>query len=220
MSINLRRFLPVFILVAAALLLRFLTQTGSLTNWWVNVSPVMALCFVGGALLPRSNRWVIFIGLIAVDFLAAGSGLFRYFAVLLVTYSAYVLAIVWGGSLRGRATGFGLLARVLAVSLGFYLVTNTASWALSAGYAKTFGGWMQALTVGLPGFPPTWVFLRNSLVSDLGFGVLLIVAHNLGQERSASARALGDRGLGFVPWLRSQDRLHSNDSSLSSGSRV
>ena len=39
-------------------------------------------------------------------------------------------------------------------------------------------GWVQALTTGLPGFPPTWVFLRNSLVSDLGFALVLLLAHN------------------------------------------
>jgi hypothetical protein len=30
----------------------------------------------------------------------------------------------------------------------------------------------------LPGFPPTWTFLRNSLLSDAGFSLLLVLAHN------------------------------------------
>jgi hypothetical protein len=37
-------------------------------------------------------------------------------------------------------------------------------------------GWVQALTSGLPGFPPTWTFLRNSLLSDAGFSLLLVLA--------------------------------------------
>ena len=31
-------------------------------------------------------------------------------------------------------------------------------------YAKTIAGWVQALTVGLPGFPPTWLFGLKSLL--------------------------------------------------------
>ena len=31
-------------------------------------------------------------------------------------------------------------------------------------YAKTIAGWIQALTIGLPGFPPTWVFGLKSLL--------------------------------------------------------
>ena len=36
-------------------------------------------------------------------------------------------------------------------------------------YLPNAAGWWQAMTVGLPGFPPTLVFFRNSLVSDLLF---------------------------------------------------
>jgi hypothetical protein len=30
---------------------------------------------------------------------------------------------------------------------------------------KTLNGWWQALTTGLPGYPPTWMFLKNTLLS-------------------------------------------------------
>ena len=49
------------------------------------------------------------------------------------------------------------------------VVTNTASWLTTPGYAKTLLGWWQALSVGLPGYPPTWLFFRNAMVSDAGF---------------------------------------------------
>jgi hypothetical protein len=32
-------------------------------------------------------------------------------------------------------------------------------------YAKTLAGWLQALTSGIPGYPPTWTFFRNTLLS-------------------------------------------------------
>ena len=51
----------------------------------------------------------------------------------------------------------------------FYLVTNTGSFLFSVGYEKSLAGWIQCLTVGLPGFPPTWTFLVKSLVANLVF---------------------------------------------------
>jgi hypothetical protein len=70
--------------------------------------------------------------------------------------------------------------------LAFYFVTNSVSWLVEPAYAKTAGGWLQALTTGLPGYAPTWTFLRNSLLSDLGFSALLMLLFNA----EAHARAL------------------------------
>jgi hypothetical protein len=42
------------------------------------------------------------------------------------------------------------------------------------GYPASFLGWWQANTVGLPGYAPSWIFLRNSLPGDLGFTLGLI----------------------------------------------
>ena len=51
----------------------------------------------------------------------------------------------------------------------FYVITNAFSWLSDPGYAKNFAGLVQALTVGLPQYSatPSWMFFRNSLVSDL-----------------------------------------------------
>ncbi|MEO6786006.1 MAG: DUF6580 family putative transport protein, partial [Chthoniobacteraceae bacterium] len=43
------------------------------------------------------------------------------------------------------------------------------------GYAKTAAGWLQSLTVGLPGYPPTWIFYRNTLAGDMLFAVLFLM---------------------------------------------
>jgi hypothetical protein len=56
----------------------------------------------------------------------------------------------------------------------FYIVTNTSSWLTWPGYSRTFSGWVQALTTGLPGYPPTWMFFRSTLVSDLLFSALFV----------------------------------------------
>jgi hypothetical protein len=40
----------------------------------------------------------------------------------------------------------------------------------------------MSLTTGLPGFPPSWIFYRNALVSDLIFGALLVAAWSLARR--------------------------------------
>jgi hypothetical protein len=58
-----------------------------------------------------------------------------------------------------------LLSGGLLGALLFYFITNTASWLSDPGYPKTLAGWIQALTTGLPGYPPTVAFFRNTLLS-------------------------------------------------------
>ena len=55
------------------------------------------------------------------------------------------------------------------------MLTNTSSWLTGPGYAHTFAGWLQALTTGLPGYPPTWMFFRSTLLSDLLFTTLFVL---------------------------------------------
>jgi hypothetical protein len=68
-----------------------------------------------------------------------------------------------------------LFASTLVGSGLFYLMTNTGSWISTADYAKTLPGWWQALTTGVPGFPPTLLFFRNTLLSDLFFTALFVI---------------------------------------------
>ena len=77
-------------------------------------------------------------------------------------------------ALRNRARVALLPASILG-SLIFYVVTNTGSWIIEPAYAKTLAGWAQALTTGLPGYPPTWTFFRSTLISDLLFTALFIL---------------------------------------------
>jgi hypothetical protein len=54
-------------------------------------------------------------------------------------------------------------------------------------YPKTFAGWLQALPVGHPGFPPPYLFLRNSLLSDLLFTFLFLLTPALLRPHRASS---------------------------------
>jgi hypothetical protein len=68
-----------------------------------------------------------------------------------------------------------LFGSTLTGSCLFYLITNTTAWISMADYAKTLPGWWQALTIGEPGFPPTLLFFRNTVVSDLSFTALFVI---------------------------------------------
>ena len=101
---------------------------------------------------------------------------------LLWTLPCYLLAVTIGWSLRKHRERFWLvMGGTCLASVVFYLVTNTGSWLGLAGYQQNFAGWIQSLTTGLPGYPPTWIFFRNSLLGDL-----LFAAFFLGVERSLS----------------------------------
>jgi len=86
-------------------------------------------------------------------------------ATIIVNWMILALFVVLAKWLaRRRSYGRVFLGTLLGALL-FYLVSNTVSWLTDPGYAKTIAGWVQALTVGLPGFAPTWWFGLKSLFS-------------------------------------------------------
>ena len=180
-------------LVVLAVLFRLLKGSEAGMDWLPNVSPWMALALAGTALFPRAvPGWLVLAGMVGVDLLVQGDVILAHAGSMAVVYGCLAAAAIWGGRLREQASGGLLLGATAVCSIAFYLVTNTAAWMASPAYAGTLSGWVQALTTGLPGYPPTWLFLRNSLASDLGFAVLLLIAHN------AEARV---RHLNPLRWL-------------------
>lgn len=140
-----------------------------------NFSPLMALAFCGGVYF--RNRWqqlVPFAALGLTDlyidrFYAAEFGYEWTVSGAVLRLLCFAAALGLGLLVAQRRSWLNLFSGALGGALFFYLVTNTASWLGDVGYARTAAGWWQAMTVGLPGFPPTLYFFRNSLVSDLLF---------------------------------------------------
>lgn len=144
-----------------------------------NFAPWMALAFTGAVVFPRALAWWVWpLALLAVDVAVQGSETLAHLKDTWLVYACFAAAAAWGTSLRQRIGLAGTLARVIGCSLAFYLITNTQAWLAIPEYEKTIAGWLQALTTGVPGFPPTLLFLRNSLVSDLGFSLALLLAYN------------------------------------------
>jgi hypothetical protein len=111
---------------------------------------------------------------------------------LLWTLPGYLIAVGLGWMIRERRGGIStILGGTLVASVLFYLITNTGSWLGLAAYPQNFTGWIQSLTSGLPGYPPTWVFFRNSLVSDLLFAAFFVAVERvLVPMRTESVRSI------------------------------
>ncbi|MBM3878669.1 MAG: hypothetical protein FJ387_02970 [Verrucomicrobia bacterium] len=132
-----------------------------------NFSAVYALLFCAGVYFAGRLAWWLPLGtLLVTDLLLNwhyGAQLLRI--EMLGNYLAY-LGLIGLGRCFNRKSGFlALLGGGVLGAVLFYLVTNTMSWLHDPAYAKTLAGWIQALTVGTPGFPHTWQFFRNTLLS-------------------------------------------------------
>jgi hypothetical protein len=137
-----------------------------------NFSAAYALAFCAGVYFPRPLAWWLPLGTLLVTDVALN--LFYYHtsavnAYMAVNYLLYA-ALIWLGTRFSpkaswlRLLGGGLLG-VMVWAILFYFITNTASWLQNPEYPKTLAGWIQALTTGIAGYPPTWTFFRNTLTS-------------------------------------------------------
>ncbi len=124
-----------------------------------------ALVFCAGA-YPRRLHIGAVIGVIA----ASDLWLNAYYASPFTNeqffnYLAYAALYFLGRQFRKRTSIWRMIGGGLVGALIFYVVTNTGSWLSEPRYAKTLLGWWQALTVGLPEWPQSWTFFRNTLLS-------------------------------------------------------
>lgn len=142
-----------------------------------NFAPVAAIALCGAVYLPRRLAVVLPLAMLFASDLILNVFFYHWPMLswdILPRYAALALISVLGLALRDRARTGTLLAASAVGSIAFYLITNTGSWLAEPRYAKTFAGWLQALTKGLPGYAPTWTFYRHTLISDLLFTALFI----------------------------------------------
>jgi len=167
------------LLIAAAAIFRYLKLSQLVhVPALENFAPWMALAFTGTLVISQRVPFFVLPLLLAlIDLAAKGPKEVMHWEALGV-YGAFALAAWIASRSRGKLGLLGSLAAVITCSIGFYVFTNTMSWFVDPGYAKTLAGWMQAMTTGLPGLPPTIWFLRNSLLTDLAFSCLLLAAYN------------------------------------------
>jgi hypothetical protein len=140
-----------------------------------NFSAVYALMFCAGVFFPRKLAWWLpFVTVATTDILL---NLFYYKVPVSMWFGPEMLGIygvyavlVWLGRKFGPKSSFmTLLGGGILGALLFYIITNTISWFFNPfhnpEYTKTLTGWFIALTKGTNGWPQTWEFFRNTLMS-------------------------------------------------------
>lgn len=159
-----------------------------------NFAPLMAAALCGAVFIPGWLGLVVPVGALLVSdaLLNVHYGMPVVSTQLLWTLPGYLIAVGLGWMIRERRGGLlAILGGTLVASVLFYLITNTGSWLGLAAYPQNFTGWIQSLTIGLPGYPPTWVFFRNSLVSDLLFAAFFVAVERvLVPVRTESVRSI------------------------------
>ena len=147
-----------------------------------NFSAAYALAFCGGVYFTGAMAlWLPLGTLFATDVLL---NVFYYHApvfsgYMLVKTLSFAALVGLGRLFSPRTNWWKLLGGGLLGAMLFYFITNTASWLYNPEYAKTLAGWIQALTTGLPNYPSTWEFFRNTLLSGGLFTGLFVGAMKL-----------------------------------------
>jgi hypothetical protein len=183
--------IPALILILSAVAYRlaaaFLIQSGQ-ALWLSNFAPMAAIALCGAVYLPTKFKFTVSLGALFISDLVLN---YIYAAPLLQAqmvghYIGLALVAVLGLALQNRPSLKTLLLASLAGSTIFYLITNAFSWLSDPRYAKNFAGLIQALTVGLPQYSatPTWMFFRNTILSDLFFTLTFVVCMKVGRKTS------------------------------------
>lgn len=171
----------------------------------LNFSMAYAFAFCAGVYFPRKNSW----WLPLVILLATDISLNVYYSMcgiavwdsanlanLAFNYAAYAVLIFLGRQFKPQSSFASLLGGGIFGAILFYLITNTASWFFNpfqnTEYTKTLSGLLLALTKGISGYPSTWEFFRNTLLSGGVFTALFVAAAKL----TAPAESPADKKAG------------------------
>jgi hypothetical protein len=189
--------IPAILLVVAAVAYRVMTglMIYSGASWLSNFAPLAAIALCSAAYFPTRLKFslplvTLFISDVILNYHYQASLLDPQ---IVCRYLALTLVGCLGLLLQNRASLKTLLPASIIGSTVFYLITNIFSWLSDPGYVKNFAGLFQALTVGLPQYSttPSWMFFRNSLLSDLFFTATFVICMSLDRTAERSrAKAL------------------------------
>jgi hypothetical protein len=144
-----------------------------------NFSAAYALMFCAGVYFPGRLAWWLPLSVMLVTDLGINLhyqqhlGLSVFGVTTLVclgaNYVAYAALIWLGQRFSSRDRLLPLLGGGLVGAILFYVLTNTAAWLFNPfhnpEYTRSLPGWFIALTKGTAGYPQTWEFFRNTMLS-------------------------------------------------------
>ena len=187
------------LLVLLAIVYRIVIGVAGMTqmDWLHNFSPMAAIALCGAIYFPRKIAILAPLAAFFVSDLVLNAYYLKTPHVdslvstrMIPEYLALGLTAALGWKLRARPKATLILGASVLGSIAFYVITNTGDWLTEPLYAKTPAGWVQALTTGLPGYPPTITFFRNTAASDLLF-TAIFVACMAWQPRASAPEPVG-----------------------------
>jgi len=174
-----KKFLPLIIIAAIFMVYRFLSYSG--VDFPINSAPIAALFLC--AVFYAGSRGLAVAGIVwcvsypVLSFLQGygiGADLLASLVGLAIIISA---AFFFKKSSFSRKPWVAILGGSLASAALFYFITNCFSWIALPLYEKNLTGFYQAQWAGHPDLAmPTWMFLRNSLIGNGVFALLVLLA--------------------------------------------
>jgi Family of unknown function (DUF6580) len=143
-----------------------------------NLTPIGAMALFSGAMF--RNRWMAFA--LPLASLFAGDLFVGLHKLLFVVYASFAVSVAigrWLGENRGGARIGG------AVFLGaaqFFVVTNSAVWAIGGFYPKTIAGLVNCFVAGVP-------FFWNTLAGDALYAGILFGGFALAEKKLPALRS-------------------------------
>ncbi len=145
-----------YVFVLLAIVMRFASVP-------LSFAPVGPALLFFGARGSRKQAWIPVLLLALTDFaLTRFVYHYPYRADQAITIVWYAVALLMGTLLRDNARPLRIGAVALAASLGFFLVSNFATWAVWTMYPHSPSGLIACYVAALP-------FFRNQLISDMVF---------------------------------------------------
>ncbi len=184
----------IFLAILAVIAFRLAGPLSGADAWAsiANFSPLAAIVVASALYLPRRAAFAVPFGALFVSHVVVNVLLHRSLLDLwsMTALATFALIFVGAWFFRGTTSLKTVFALAAAETVFFYLVTNTASFFFDPGYAKSAAGWLQCMTVGLPVYEPTWLFLVKSLAGNLLFTGLFVLACHPFVKRSSAPAAL------------------------------
>lgn len=123
-----------------------------------NFAPIAAMALFGGVYL--NNKYALIIPLVALFISDIFIGFYSPI-IMISVYGSFLFIGLMGLWLKNNKTLSNTLGVTLIGSVGFFLITNFAMWAVPISlYPHNLQGLLESYTMGLP-------FFRNTLLGDL-----------------------------------------------------
>lgn len=146
-----------------------------------NFSPVLAIFLVAGAYLKGKLSFLVPLLAVFLSDLTLsknyGTDILEPF--MLVTLSSYLFIFFIGRKICKSLSVPKLLGSGIVSALIFHVIPCSFSWMVNPAYLKSPAGWVQSIFIGEPGYAPSYLFLRNSMLSTVLFTLVLAYAANL-----------------------------------------